>query len=78
MSWRETERLVTERITLLEMEATLQRVELAATFEKWERRRALAWGSTVARWGFKALAIPKLRWLIATNILSRLKRRRAR
>jgi hypothetical protein len=78
MSGREAERLAEERMQLLEMEATLQRAALAATFDQLGHRRALAWGGTVARWGFRVLAQPRLRWMIAANILSRLTRRLAR
>ena len=75
---RAAERHAAARIRLLEMEASLQRAALAVTFEKWEKRRALVWGSTVARWGWQLLAIPRLRWMVAVNLLSRLRRRRSR
>lgn len=78
MSRRDAERHAAERVRLLEIEATLQRAALAATFAELEERRALAWGGTVARWGFRVLARPRVRWLIATNLLSRLTRRWAR
>jgi len=78
MSWREAERHAEERLKLLEIEAALQRAALSATFASWEKRRALAWGGKVAEWGFKALSTPRVRWLIAANVVSRLKRRWAR
>jgi hypothetical protein len=74
----EVERHTAERIRLLEMEASLQRAALAVTFAKWEKRRALAWGGTLAQWGWRILAAPRWRWFIATQLLGRLKRRRAR
>jgi hypothetical protein len=60
------------------MEAALQRVELAATFAQWERRKHLVRGTTLAGWGFRLLAQPRIRWLIATSLLARLRRRRLR
>lgn len=73
--FREAERVAAERLQLLEMEAGLQRAALAATFESWERRRALAWGGQAATWGLRILSNPRVRWLIAASVLSRLKRR---
>ena len=78
MSLRAAQRRAEERLQLLEMEARLQRAQLAATFASWEKKRALAWGGTLATWGFRLLALPKVRWLIAANVLSRLKRRWAK
>jgi len=72
------ERHASERIQLLEMEAALQRAALAATLAKWEERRALAWGGTLARWGWRLASAPRWRWLLATQLLSRRKDRRAR
>jgi hypothetical protein len=78
MSLRHAEHLAAERIRLLEMEAMLQRTELAATFEKWESRKALAWGSTLAGRGVKLVSQPRIRWLLASTLLARLRGRRAR
>ncbi len=78
MRGREAERLAAERLELLEMEASLQRAALAATFAEWEQRRALVWGGMLAKWGFRLLATPQLRWMIATRLLSRIARRRTR
>lgn len=75
---RVAERQVAERMQLLEMEASLQRAAFAVTLAKWEKRRALAWGGTVAHWGWRLLASSRWRWIIATQLLSRLKRRRSR
>jgi len=75
---RAAERHATERIQLLEMEASLQRAQLAVTLVKWEKRRALAWGGTLAQWGWRVFSAPRWRWMIATQLLSRLKRRRSR
>lgn len=77
MSLREAERLAEERLRLLELEASYQRAELTETFHQWEKRKALAWGARVAGWGFKLFAQPRLRWLVATTLLARLRRSRA-
>ena len=77
MSLRESERLAAERLRMLELEASMQRSELAGTFEEWEKRKALAWGARLAGWGFRLFAQPRIRWLVATTLLSRLRRRRA-
>jgi hypothetical protein len=77
MSLRQAEHVAEERLRLLELEASFQRSELAETFEKWEKRKALAWGAQIAGWGFKLFAQPRIRWLVATTLLSRLQRRRA-
>ena len=77
MSLREAERLAAERMRLLELEASSQRSKLADTFQDWEKLKALAWGASIAGWGFKLFAQPRIRWLVATTLLSRLRRRRA-
>lgn len=78
MSLRAAERLAEERLQLLEIEAGVQRAALNATFASWEKRRALAWGGQVASWGWRALSSPRVRWLIAANVMSRLRRRWAK
>jgi hypothetical protein len=77
MSLRQAEREAEERLQLLEMEASFQRAELMETFAGWEKRKALAWGARIAGWGLKLFAQPKIRWLVATTLLSRLRRHRA-
>jgi hypothetical protein len=77
MSLRQAERLAEERLRLLELEASLQRSDLVDTFHEWEKRKALAWGARVAGWGFKLFAQPRIRWLVATTLLSRLRRHQA-
>ena len=77
MSLRQAEEIAQERLRLLELEASLQRSQLADTFEKWEKRKALAWGARIAGWGFRMFAQPRIRWLVATALLSRLRRHRA-
>lgn len=76
MKRKESEKLARERLQLLEMEAALQRASLAATLAKLEKRRALAWGGQAASWGARLLATPRVRWLLAAGLFSRLKRKR--
>jgi hypothetical protein len=75
MSLREAERLAAERLRLLELEASSQRSKLAHSFPDWEKLKALAGGASIAGWGFKLFAQPRIRWLVATTLLSRLRRR---
>jgi hypothetical protein len=67
-----------QRLRLLEAEACIQRAELAATLAGLEKRRALAWSGKAATWGFRLLSMPRVRWLIAANVLARLKRKWSR
>lgn len=76
MSLRQAEGLARERLRLLELEASLQRSELADTLEQWEKRKALAWGARIVGWGFRLFAQPRVRWLVATTLLARLRRGR--
>jgi hypothetical protein len=78
MSLRHAEKLAADRLRLLELEALLQRNELHSTFNRLEKRKALAWGSTLATWGVKLFAQPQVRWLLLSTVLSRLTGRRAR
>lgn len=78
MNRRERALRLEQREKLLAMEADLQRATLAATFRKWQDRKLLAIGSTVATWGWRALAVPKIRWLVAATVLSRLRGGRRR
>lgn len=77
MRLSDAERIAEERLLILETRASLQRAELSATFEKWEKRKVLAWGGRVAGWAFRLFAQPRLRWFIATTLLSRVRNRRA-
>ena len=78
MSHRHAEQLAAERLRLLELEAMLQRTELASTFARWEKRKTLAWGSTLATWSFKLFSQPRIRWMLLSTLVSRFTRRRAR
>jgi hypothetical protein len=73
---REQARLLESRARLLEIEAGLQRAALAATFAKWQERRLLAVGSTLATWGWRLVSVPRVRWLLAATVLAKLRKRR--
>jgi len=68
-------RAIEERERLLVLEAGLQRAALAASFAKWEDKKLLAIGSTLITWGWKLLAVPRVRWLVAAALLSKLRKR---
>ena len=78
MSLREQARRLDERQRLLAMEADLQRATLVATLRRWQDHKLLTIGSTVATWGWRLLAVPKVRWLVAATVLSRLRGGRRR
>jgi hypothetical protein len=78
VSLREEQRHAERRLLLLEAEAGVQRAALAATFASLGQRRALEWGGKAASWAYRLLATPRVRWLVAANVLSRLGRRWAR
>jgi len=78
MSLGNAEKLAAERLRLLELEALVQRTELASTFDRWEKSKALAWGGTLATWGVKLFAQPQIRWMLMSAIVSRFTGRRAR
>jgi hypothetical protein len=67
-----------QRRRLLELEADLQRATLAATFETWSKRRALAWGTAIGSAGVGLLRVPRLRWMLLASLAARLRKRRGR
>lgn len=69
--------LLERRERLLELEARVQRATLIATLTTWERRRPLAWGAALGTAGVGLLRVPRLRRLLTSSLLSRLKRKRA-
>jgi predicted phage gp36 major capsid-like protein len=71
-------REIDERLKLLELEASVQRVTLAATFVTWSERRSLVWGAAAAKIGVRLLTMPQLRWLIFGRVLAKLRRGRGR
>lgn len=55
------------RVELLELQAQLQRVTLAATFAEFESRRSAFWLGALARAAVGLWSTPRIRWaLLAT------------
>ena len=69
-------RYLARRQELLELEAEVQRAALAATFARWEQRRALGWAAGAGRTLFKVLATPRVRWVLLAALLRGLKRKK--
>jgi hypothetical protein len=69
-------RYIERRQELLELEAEVQRAALAATFARWERRRALGWAAGAGRTLFRVLANPRIRWVVLAALLRGFKRAR--
>lgn len=75
MSARENAERIAQRRRLLEIEAEMQRIALAATFAAWEERRTVAWATTLGALALQLLAIPRIRWLVLASVLAKLKPR---
>lgn len=75
MSAGERARHIARRQELLELEAEVQRAELAATFARWEQRRALTWAAGAGWTLLHALKSPRVRWLAAAAALRAFRRR---
>jgi hypothetical protein len=69
---------IARRRELLELEAHLQRVTLAATLAEWEDRRSLAWLTGAGRIAMRVLATPRVRWFVLAALLRALRRKRKR
>ena len=69
---------IARRRELLELEAHLQRVTLAATLAEWEDRRSLVWLAGAGRLAARVLATPRIRWFVLAALLRRLRRKRKR
>ncbi len=67
-------RYIARRQELLELEAEVQRAALAARLARWERRRVLGWAADASRILFRALAHPRLRWLLVAAAMRGLRR----
>jgi hypothetical protein len=70
------EQYIARRQELLELEAEVQRATLAATFARWEQRRALGWAAGAGRTLFRVLANPRVRWVLLATVLRGLKRKK--
>lgn len=75
MSAKEAQSIARRR-ELLELEAGIQRATLAATFAQWEEKRSLVWLMGAGRLAARALATPRVRWLVLAALLRRLRRKR--
>ena len=63
------------RQELLELEAELQRVTLAATLTHYEQMRMLSWASSAGKVALRLLAAaPRVRWLLLGTLWRRLVR----
>ncbi len=75
MSARQRARYIARRQQLLELEADVQRAELAATFARWEQRRMLTWATGAGRVLLRALKSPRVRWLVIAAVLRAFRRK---
>ncbi len=75
MSARQRARYIARRQELLELEADVQRAELAATFARWEQRRVLTWVTGTGRLLLRALKSPRVRWLVIAAALRAFRRK---
>ena len=71
--------VIAQRLQMLEIEAAVQRAQLAATLAQWQRRSVLNWVASAATSAAKVaggiLATPTARWVL-TALLMRLIRGR--
>jgi hypothetical protein len=67
--------VIAQRLQVLEIEAAVQRAQLAATFGQWQRRGVLSWVTTAAKMASGVLTTPTARWVL-TALLMRLIRGR--
>jgi hypothetical protein len=67
--------LIERRLKVLEVEAAMQRMTLAATFSQWHQPRALTWAVEAAKFAGGMLKTPTARWVL-TALLMRLIRGR--
>jgi hypothetical protein len=63
---------------LLELEAEVQRATLAATFAQWEHNRLITLVGGAGRMAVRALAAPRVRWLLLAALLRKLERKERR
>jgi hypothetical protein len=66
------------RRQLLELQAHVQRLTLAATLAEWEQKRSLEWLAQLTRLGVKLMSTPRMRWFMLATLLRRLRRRMRR
>jgi hypothetical protein len=61
--------VIAERLKVLEMEAAVQRMTLAATLAEWEQRRTLTWITEAAKLAGGVLATPTAKWLLTALVM---------
>jgi hypothetical protein len=67
---------IARRLELLELEAELQRLTLAATIAQYEQMRLLSWASGAGRLIARVLAAaPRVRWLLVATLWRKLMHR---
>jgi len=67
--------IIAQRLQMLELEASVQRTTLAATFAQWEQRKTLTWVLEAAKLAGGLVASPTAKWLL-TALLMRVIRSR--
>jgi len=74
MRLKDEARRIAQRRKLLELEAQIQRATLASTLRTWEHSRALSWAAGAGSMALRLFAAPKLKWMLAAGLLSKLRR----
>lgn len=69
---------IARRAELLELEAEMQRVALAATFAELEQKKALAYAAGLGSVAVNLLRIPRIRWLVMATLLTKLKKKKSK
>jgi len=68
---------IARRLELLELEAELQRLTLAATLAHYGQLRLLSWASTAGRLAARVLAAaPRMRWMLIAALWRKFTRRK--
>jgi hypothetical protein len=67
---------IAKRAELLELEAEMQRVALAATFAELGQKKTLAYAATLGSAAVHLLSIPRVRWLVMATLLAKLKKKK--
>jgi hypothetical protein len=68
--------VIAQRLKVLEMEAAIQRAQLAATFAQWQQRGALSWVMTAAKMAGGVLKTPTARWVLTALMMRLIRGRR--
>jgi len=68
--------VIARRLQVLEMEAAIQRTQLAATFAQWQQPALMTWITTAAKMAGGMLATPTARWVLTALLLRLVRGRR--